>query len=298
VMNLDRHEYIIDEVIIGGSLNALLYAWFTGSTLICIDAKEPFFFERFSAETNLDHIGFKNEVSILSSSSREISVGIRKSEVWRKLFFLISMAGQAPIPNSAQALRIEDGVLKVTTSHSRLARFRFNKLKIFDASEIGIRQINSKIRKYKVLDWMWVNTGMIHDLDYIEDCDDFVKEIYFYAYSHRNNRDLKNLIAISYLNGEQLEEYGYSDTYAKFKVEQMMKQNGVKGRRNGYRNGIPYHLNVKVTPQRRELICIDEYDLDLDKNVTYCNLSVEEILKNFDGHPKNKNIKKLLRYWK
>ena len=296
-MNLDHHEYEVDELVIGGSLNALLYAWYTGATILCIDPQEPFFFERFPCDLDLNKIGFSNVTTHLNHPEGQLGVGIKKSEVWRKLFFLLSMAGQAPIPNSTQSLRIDEDVVKVTTSHSRMAKFKFEKLKIFDASQVGIQQVNSRLRKYKVLDWIWVNTGMVHDLDLIRTEDDFVKEIYFYDYSRRGGKDLKNLLAISYLDGERLDEYEYSDTYAKFKIEYLMKQSGIRGRKNGFKNGVPYHLNVKVTPQKRELICIDEYDLDLERGVERCRLTIEEILERYDGPPENKNIQKLLRYW-
>ena len=296
-MNLDRHEYESDELVIGGSLSALMYAWYTGATLVSIDSREPYFFERFDVSTDLTQIGFENSTRTLQTPKGPFDVGIEKSEVWRKIYFLLAMGGQAPIPNSAQSLRVEDNTVKIVTSHSRVARFNFNKLKIFDASQVGHLSKKSALRKYKILDWLWVNTGMAHDIDFIKDRDSFVKEIHFYEYTQRKGRPFKNLVAVSYLSGKQLDEYYYSDTYAKFKVEEMMKSAGIKGRKNGYRNGVAYHLNVKVTPERREIIPTDEYDLDLGKNVEFCGLSAEEILEQYSGAPSNKNIQKLLRYW-
>jgi len=296
-MNLDHHEYSSEELVIGGSLNALLYAWYTGATLISIDSKEPYFFDRFSASTDLSDIGFENTIETLNKAKGTFDVGIQKSKVWRKIYFLLAMGGQAPIPNSAQSIRVEDGTVKIVTSHSRVARFNYKKLKVFDRSQIGNITKKSSRRKYKVLDWIWVNTGMAHSVDYLKDRDNFVKEIYFYEYTRRKDRSFKNLVAISYLSGMQLDEYYYSDTYAKFKVEEMMKAAGIKGRRNGYSKGVAYHLNVKVTPERREIIPIDEYDIELGENIEYCGLSVEEILEQYSGPPKNRNIQKLLRYW-
>ena len=291
-MNLERHEYSVDEIVVGGSLSALLYAWYTGATLISIDSKEPYFFERFSPDVDLSDIGFDNVTKTLQTSKGEMSVGIQKSEVWKKLYFLLSMGGQSPIPNSAQSIRIEDNIVKVVTSHSRVARFHYNELKVFNPSQVGDITKKSSLRKYKVLDWTWVNTGMMHSLDYISGRDNFVKEIYFYEYSRRGGQPLKHLVSVSYLSGKQLNEYYYSDTYARFKIEEMMKKVGIKGRRNGYnKNGDPYHLNVKVTPEKREIIPIDDYDLE------FCKLSDEEVLKKFSGPPKNKSIQKLLRYW-
>ena len=99
------------------------------------------------------------------------------------------------------------------------------------------------------------------------------------------------------LKEDELKDYSYSDTYAKFKTEYLLKEKGIRGRKNGYKNGVVYHLNAKVTPTLREVFCIDNYYMDLDKNVTYNKLTDEEILDKFKGPPKNKSIQKLLRYW-
>ena len=63
---LDRFEYTVDELVIGGTLEALLYAWFTGSTLLSIDPKEPYFFERFSTDAQLHKVGMENKISKLA----------------------------------------------------------------------------------------------------------------------------------------------------------------------------------------------------------------------------------------
>ena len=261
VTSLDRFEYFCKEIVIGGSLNSLLYAWFTGATLICADPKQPFFFED--------------------------SVGVEKNKIWRKMFFLLSMSGQAPIPASSQSIRIENNLVKVVTSHSRLVRFRYEKIKLFDPAEVGATQ---KGDLHMVLDWMHVNTGAKHSYDFIKTEDNFVKSICFYPISKRAGEDFKNLVSISYLSDDELREYYFSDTYAKFKVEKLMKESGIKGRKNGFKNGVPYHLNAKVTPTRRDVFCVDKYDLE------YCQLTDEEILEKFSGPPKNKKIEKLLRY--
>lgn len=295
--HLDRFEYTIDELVIGGTLNALLYAWFTGATIICTNPKEPFFFERFSPKAKLDRIGLINESVTLNSPTGSETYGSKKSDVWRRLFMLLSMAGQAPISSTAQSIRMEDGVVKVITSHSRLARFRYKKAKIFDPSEIDAIQKNRKDPCYMVLDWMKVNTGKLHAYEFVRGDGDFINQIYFYAVTQRGGEDFKDLVAVSYLNDSELKDYSFSDTYAKFKTEHLMKEHGIKGKRNGYKKGIPCRLNVKVTPTLREVFCIDGYYVDLDKNVTYSKLTDEEILDKFKGPPKNKDVQKLLRYW-
>jgi len=187
---LDRFEYTVDELVIGGTLEALLYAWFTGATVICTNPTEPFFFERFTPEAKLDRIGLENKLTTLNSPKGSKIFGPKKSEIWRRLFMLLSMAGQAPITSTAQSVRLESGVVKVTTSHSRLARFRYKKVKIFDPSEIDAIQRNRGDHRYMVLDWMKVDTGKVHPYEFLNDEEDFINNFNFNLMSTPNDWDL------------------------------------------------------------------------------------------------------------
>ena len=61
---------------------------------------------------------------------------------------------------------------------------------------------------------------------------------------------------MSYLNKKQLEDFNYSDTYVKFKVKNLMKENGIRGPKNGRRWDDPTkwaHHSIKVEPHKREI---------------------------------------------
>ena len=108
-----------------------------------------------------------------------------------------------------------------------------------------------------------VNLGGTHDIDYIETDSDFVKKIFFYS-SQRDctQADKKDLLAISHLTAEEAaHNYQYSDTYAKFKILQCMKQAGIRGPKNGKnpnypdRSSEPFKwLSPKISLMHRQII--------------------------------------------
>jgi hypothetical protein len=101
---------------------------------------------------------------------------------WETLNFILGLSGQLPIGDKAVSLNIRDNVLKVTTKDSRLGRFEFNKLVIFDDTNVyGLPLIKEKrIGKSRVLDWFDVRSGMEHQHDSFESDEDFVKKVIFY----------------------------------------------------------------------------------------------------------------------
>ena len=123
--------------------------------------------------------------------------------------------------------------------------------------------MSKSCKKHKVVDWVDVRSGMKHEYDYFETKDSFVREVYFYP-SHRmgsgEKDDRKDLVSVSYLTKEQLDDFEYSDTYVKFKILNLMKEAGIKGPKNGRRVDDPNmwaHHSIKIEPSSRE-VCVDE----------------------------------------
>ena len=108
----------------------------------------------------------------------------------------------------------------------------------------------------------------------------FVKDIYFYK-SERIDGDhkKKDLVAVSYLNKEQIQLFDYSDTIARFKVQSLMKEAGIVGARNGTsEDGSQKNQSVRVEPDHRQVININKNTYKDSENVKFLNLSVEQVL--------------------
>jgi hypothetical protein len=271
VNDLSHHVYDIEELVIGDNLEAVSYSYLNEKPLILNSTRKPYFFEFFEKDCCLSKYPVKVlEYELVTPHGTKV-VGASKLGVWEKLVFNLSVAGLIPAADKVYSIRIEDNnLLKIITHNSRVVRIKFDKLRIFDTKNISGFEPFSETNKFKAIDWINVRSGMKHEYDYFETEDNFVKEVYFYPSPRMGSGEKderKDLVAVSYLTKEQLDDFGYSDTYAKFKILSLMKEAGIKGPRNGRRHDDPnkyaYH-SIKIEPSRRE-IQVNEKLLHEDK---------------------------------
>jgi len=260
VSDLSHHTYNVEELVIGDSLEAISYSYLNERPLILNSIKKPHFFDFFDAGVDLSKYPIEIvEYEMVGLDNTKI-VGASKLEIWENLVFCLSMSGLVPASDKVYSMRIEDNnLLKLTTKDSRVLRFKFDKLRIFDTENMAGLESFKEVNKFKVVDWINVRSGMKHEYDYFETKDDFVKEVYFYP-SQRTGAgekdERKDLVAVSYLTKEQLNDFEYSDTYAKFKILSLMKKAGIKGARNGKNVNDPEKYNyhsIKIEPSHREV---------------------------------------------
>ena len=91
-----------------------------------------YFFDFFDENTCLEKYIIETIEYELSTVDGVKKVGASKLEVWEKLVFHLSLAGLIPLADKVYSIRIEDdNLVKVTTKNSRVARFKFNSLRIF-----------------------------------------------------------------------------------------------------------------------------------------------------------------------
>lgn len=244
-----------ETVIVGNCLSALLCGYETGHPVLTLNATEPFFFETFEPKSKLALAGFENISRVLKTPTGEIHVGIEKREVYRKLTFKMALAGLLPLSSGAISMRLVDNnTIKVILDHARSAKFKFENVIIFQNELLEPKNPP----KYMVLDWMNVRSGMVHPFDRIEGASPFVNCIHFYP-SERidGEHDKKDLVSVSYLTKEQLQSYEFSDTYARFKIMEEMKNAGIRGARNGRdtkRPGKYKYYSVKVESEKRQVV--------------------------------------------
>lgn len=280
-MKLDKHTYEHETIVIGGGLNALLYSFFTGYPCICIEPLPPFRFDWCPDGHNF---------SFLHTESKSCRLA------WERLMFVMGLGGQLPMTNRASAANIQDNLLKVTTTNSRLGRFEFEKLVIFDDTRVsGLPLIKERHKgKYRVLDWFDVRSGMEHEHDVFETDSDFIKTVHFYPSDRfgeqKKSRIRKDLVAVSYLDQEQLDDFDYSDTMARFKILDMMKKAGIKGARNGrdtYNPNLYRYYSVKIEPTQRQIVPNIKTFYEEDDRFEFRYDTTEEILDNYKNDMEN-----------
>tara|TARA_R110002020_G_scaffold37239_17_gene112577 strand:+ start:17307 stop:18176 length:870 start_codon:yes stop_codon:yes gene_type:complete len=220
-----------DEIVIGSSLGALMYAFGSGVPIFFTLPQRPHEFEYFDKPLTIPLLNITPDESTFKTPTQLITKGQKKCLLWDKLYFTLSLAGLCPTSDLAQSLRIKDCELKIFNEYSKIATVNFQKAIIFDNERLNL-QTKNEPQDYIVFDWVSVHSGGRHDFDLIQTDDKFVQEIWFYE-SNRVPSKIKDICIISYLNKQQLDDFNYSDTYARFKTEKIMKSYDMKGASNG-----------------------------------------------------------------
>jgi len=287
VSDLGRHIYKVDELVIGNSLEAVSYAFLNQKNIILNDTDKPHFFDFYDAGDKLDKYLLDDIRYELMSTDGPKIVGTSKLEVWEKLVFCLSLAGFIPVSDKVFSMRVEsDNLFKITTNNSRVIRYKFNKLRIFDSKNISGLQNPKEVDNFRVIDWIDVRSGMKHEYDYLGTEENFVKDVYFYPSPRTGDGQRKDLVTVSYMTSKQLEDFEYSDTYVKFKVLSLMKKAGIRGARNGKRPDNPEqysYYSVKIEPSRREIQKNENSIFENKESIVFDYRKEREIYSQSDG---------------
>ena len=277
-----------DRVVVGSSLPALLYAYCNNLTIVFTKQRTPNHFEFINPDVDLSKFHIFNDIMTLDMlDGEQKQFGIPQLDLWKHLMCFLSLGGNVPMSDKAVALRLEGkNTLKAITDGSRFGRFQFNELIVFDDNIEGIENdlIQSAKDRYKVIDWMEIKSGKNQKIDYFQTEDDLVSEIFLYPTDRVDGFNPKNkdVAVISHLTKEQLADFEYSDTYAKFKALKMFKDAGFRGKSNGYSKENPKLMKYyafKLETTKREVLRVYR-DIYQDSDaIKFNHQSVEELLK-------------------
>ena len=106
---------------------------------------------------------------------------------------------------------------------------------ILECATYNLLTTEEEERSYIVYDRIAFMRGGKHDLDLIERNSKFCNKIWFYL-SHRIDGKVlcKDACAVSFLSSDQIDDFDFSETIARLKTLQKMKDLGLRGPRNGY----------------------------------------------------------------
>ena len=185
-----------------------------------------------------------------------LQVGIPKEILWERLLFSLTLRGLAPLSNLCKSLRLLDNKIICSNEYGKIAEINFNNCIYFgDDNVSGFSAAKTLYpEQYICYDWIAFNKGGKHDIDFIETNDNFVKRIWFYSSDRIDgNTAVKDACVFSLLTGEQLQDFNYSETTARFKLLYEMESRGMKGLFNGHGpNGNPKYYKFKTTHLHRE----------------------------------------------
>ena len=245
-----------DKVVVGGSLTALMYAFINNFPILFADPDPPNRFDYLSPDTDLSFLKLENHRREIKTFNESREIGLPKILLWERLSFLMSLKGLMPLSNICHSMRLQDNIIKCSNEYSKIAEFRFNQCLYFgDKATSGfIEKTNLDEETYICYDHIAFNSGGKHEIDYITTNDDFVSQIWFYSSDRIDgNTPVRDACAVSRITREQLLDFDFSQTMAKFKTIQTMKDNGMRGKFNGFtKKGTPRHYDFRTTSIRRE----------------------------------------------
>ena len=285
------------EYVIGCSLSALLYSYYTGSPLLYTQQTIPFRFDCFEPYFCLDKIVDQPEPKEIVTLEQTKKQGLPKRDMWEKLHIMLSLAGKIPYADKIKSLRVSDK-LKIITRKTK--EVEFDKLVVFDDRDIqGIPQeAASRLEKYRVYDWINVYSGTTHNYDCFDSFGgSVIDRVIFYPTDRVDgNHNMKDIVCVSVMNDEQINDYRFSDTYVRFKVEKLMKEAGIKGARNGRDQKNPERYKyyaIKLESVERQIEKIGMNLQSDDERIIIDSRTPEQIIKDFRGTKPNGYLGKL-----
>ena len=231
-----KNEYYFNKLIIGGSIESLLYSFTNQIPIILKDPIVPFELEKMNIDDKFDFLGY--------TGIREVY----KSELWDRLTFLLSMNGILLMPNIIKNIRSAKNSFVISTTNNTRITIKYGKKIDFD------KTLKTNANVY---DWFDVRSGSVHSCSNILDNKSrFVKKIYFYPSKRIGQTKLrKDLVTYSKIPLDKITNYEYSESYARLKTLKMMKDHGIRGRPNGYnKRGLRLHYAINIEHSHREII--------------------------------------------
>lgn len=248
------HEY--EEIVIGSNLTAVLYAFHKKLPIFYSRPQRPFRFDYCESDLDLSPLHLTNEPRELLTHEGNIKVGAAQELIWDRLMFLMALSGHAPLSNLCESMRHNGESLICVNEYSKIASVKFEQAYYFgDANCTGLTTEKTVANpEYMCYDWIAFNRGGKHEIDLINTPDSFVNQIWFYPTDRVDgNSPVKDACLVSKLTQEQLLDFDYSQTMARFKMTAEMRDRGMRGLFNGYSDtGNPKYYNFRTSIIGRE----------------------------------------------
>lgn len=179
-----------DNLVVGSSLEALLFAFHSKVPFLYVRNLQPYDFEEIA----------------------DFGMGTNKLAIWNKLVLQMSVAGNNPFENKIKSIRYVDAEkIKVVTEDEQVYPIKFNKLWVFDDYNFIDLPAHKGTTggKKMVVDYLKIRSRWRYEREVIKSGGDLFQKVIFCAIEgqegHENRK--KYLMAISYFDGEPFPEY-------------------------------------------------------------------------------------------
>jgi hypothetical protein len=206
-----------------------------------------------------------------------------KVKLWSNVKWYLSLFGRSANFELPDSIRILDGVCKISAG-GQVQKIKFEKCIIFDALDIVVDNdvIDKDEQQLKVIDHFYLG-GMSKNylFNKIETEENFVKEIYPYNSGRVEGSDyVTDCQIVSYLSKEDINNFDYSDTMVKFKLEKVLLSAGFKPKIAGkLKSGANKYSRPVLEHQYRKVINRDRLIYEDSENVIFVGTkNTEELL--------------------
>ena len=114
-----------DEIVIGSSLDAFLFAFKKGIPVFFTKPQIPKKFDFLSPNEEYSLLGIPAVKTKLTDGNKTTFVGNRKDLLWSNLHFILSLSGLIPLSGLCETIRCDKNELITMNSYSKMVRIKF-----------------------------------------------------------------------------------------------------------------------------------------------------------------------------
>ena len=218
-------EIYYKEVVIGSSLEALIYAYQRELPVIHTSYEKPFRFDYCPIDYGFPILGLNPESTQISTNNGFKQIGLSQENTWERLYFLMSLRGYIPFANLAKSIRRTETGATILNDVGRLIDVKFDKCYYFwDQGASGFTIEADCVNDYLVYDWIYFNSGGTHEYDLFEFNDKFCNQVWFYRSERpRVKSTVKDACVVSQMTFNQLNDFDYSETMIVYELKKRLK---------------------------------------------------------------------------
>lgn len=206
----------------------------------------------------------------------------RKDKLWKRISLIMSLCGKLLNYTDIESITLAGRDIKIVSGEG-VKKYEFDSCIVFDST---ILKIENEIKEHKPHlytvydDFELSNLGNKHlYLEPKDTHDDLAKKINYYVSSRVDGANyVTDCVVESTLSREQLLNFDYSDTMARFCVERHLTSIGVHGNIMGkYKNGNYKYRKPKIVHKKRIVVAKEKNVYKNSKSITFMNLTMEQV---------------------
>ena len=205
---------LVEDIVVGHSIEALMYAVKNNYNILLTSCKGPYFFENF-----------------LTPTGRSINL----RELWSRNKIKHSLDGKVFSFRELDQVRVKEGELHISAKGAY--KIIFNKCYIVDTERVthAYPALEVKPESYQVVDDFELRriprNFSTAPLSQTNKSRGFVNEVIFYTSGRVSGaKHFTDCVTVSNLSKEQIYDVDYSDIYIKFMLEDYLRDLGIRGK--------------------------------------------------------------------